>query len=757
LVGRLALPVFGGVPSAWATVLAFFQGVLLLGYLYGHVSVTRLGLRRGAVLHVGVALLVLALLLAAPADWAALRSASIPPALNLLGILTVAVGPTAFLLTATTPLLSAWYAAVRDAETPGAVDPYWLYALSNGASLAALLAYPLIIEPALGLSAQRAAWTIGIGVFVLVVIAAAWRVRATVRGREGRPEIVEPTLASAGQADAVAATIASAAETSADRIDARRRLRWFTLAAIPTGLLTAVTTFIATDLVSAPLLWVGPLAIYLASFVVAFSGRGGTLVRWATIAAPAAATLLWVPLGSGGIWPIVALVAVELGGFAVVATALHGRLAADRPAARHLTEFYLVLAMAGVVAGGFVALVAPVIFPDVWEYPVLVGSAVAALALTAPASARAIREAAAERSPRRAFDFGPFLAGARGRLVPYLLVAAVLLVLLVGQGELAVQAGLRWLLVGALVLLMGGVPRFFALATAVVLVLAVLVLPPAPLFRDRSFFGVTIVLPSPDGERLEILNGTTLHGVQYLDEARRLRPATYYVEDGPIGDVFRLLRASASPATGAVEGEAGGRSIGIVGLGAGGLAAYGEPGDAWTYFEIDPVVVRVAQDPAYFTYLRDTPSPPDVVVGDGRLELERVADGTHDLLVLDAFSSDAIPVHLLTVEALGDAMRTVAPDGLLAVHVSNRYYDLGPAVAAAARDLGLAALRRVYAPTPAGEEMGAIGSIWMVLARDPALLAPLAGTEWRPMDVGGIAPITDDRPDILRFLFLLGG
>jgi spermidine synthase len=168
------------------------------------------------------------------------------------------------------------------------------------------------------------------------------------------------------------------------------------------------------------------------------------------------------------------------------------------------------------------------------------------------------------------------------------------------------------------------------------------------------------------------------------------------------------------------------------------------------------VVVRVAEDPAYFTYLRDAPARPEVVVGDGRLELERVADGTHDLLVLDAFSSDAIPVHLLTVEALRDAMRTVAPGGLMAIHVSNRYYDLGPAVAAAARDLGLTAFRRVYAPTPAGEEMGAIGSIWMVLARDPALLEPLLDEGWGPLPVDGVAPITDDRPDILRFLFLLG-
>jgi SAM-dependent methyltransferase len=731
LVGRLALPVFGGVPSAWATVLAFFQGVLLLGYLYGHISVTRLGLRRGALVHVAVAVVAFALLLGGPADWATLRNEAVPPGLNLLAILAVAVGPPAFLLTATTPLLSAWYAGVRDAETPGAVDPYWLYALSNGASLAALLAYPFLIEPALGLAAQRTAWAAAIGIFVLLVAAGAWRVRRTV---------------AAGPAPAIAPASGEAPDARDERaVTGRRRLRWFVLAAIPSGLLTAVTTFIATDLVSAPLLWVGPLALYLASFVVAFSGRGDTLVRWATVAAPAAATLLWVPLGSAGIWPLVPLVTVELVGFGVVATALHGRLAADRPGMRHLTEFYLVIAAAGVLAGGFVALVAPAIFPDIWEYPLLVGSAVAALALTAPGSARTARAATA----RRGLDFGPFFAGIAGRLGPYLVVGGLLALALAPRGGVALEAGLRWLLVGALVLLVGGVPRFLAVATALVLVLAVFVLPPTPLFRDRSFFGVTVVLPSPDGARMEILNGTTLHGVQYLDEARRLRPATYYVEDGPIGDVFRRLHD--------LQASAGGRTVGIVGLGAGGLAAYGEGGERWTYYEIDPVVVRVAQDPAYFTYLRDAPARPTVVVGDGRLELERVADEAHDLLVLDAFSSDAIPVHLLTVEALGDAMRTVAPGGLLAVHVSNRYYDLAPAVAAAARDLGLAALRRVFAPAPAGAEMGAIGSVWVVIARDPELVAPLAAAGWAPVPVDGIAPITDDRPDILRFLFVAGG
>jgi SAM-dependent methyltransferase len=393
-----------------------------------------------------------------------------------------------------------------------------------------------------------------------------------------------------------------------------------------------------------------------------------------------------------------------------------------------------------------------VIFPDVWEYALLVGSAVAALAVTLPSATRTVRGKLPQdgQAPgrKRALDFSPFVAGSRGRVGPYVLVAALLALGLVGQGALAFEAGTRWLLVGGLLLLLGGAPRFFALSTAVVLVLAVLVLPPTPLFRERSFFGVTIVLTSPDGERLEILNGTTLHGVQYVDDARRGRPATYYVEEGPIGDIFGRLRAQAP----AVAGD--GPSVGIVGLGAGGLAAYSRTGDRWTYFEIDPVVVRVAEDPVYFTYLRDAPAHPAVVIGDGRLELERVADGAHDLLVLDAFSSDAIPVHLLTLEALRDAMRTVAPGGLLAVHVSNRYYDLAPAVAAAARDLGLVALRRVYSPTPDGAEMGAIGSIWMVLAREPGTIAPLEDAGWAPVPVDDVAAITDDRPDILRFLFL---
>ena len=225
----------------------------------------------------------------------------------------------------------------------------------------------------------------------------------------------------------------------------------------------------------------------------------------------------------------------------------------NRPGPRHLTEFYLVIAAAGVSAGTFVALVAPGIFADVWEYPLLVGSAVAALVLTGPASAPIARAAGTSRG----LVLGPFVAGLAGRLGPFLVVGAVLALTLVPQGSLALEAGLRWLLVGALVLLVGGVPRFLALATAVVLVLGSLRPAPTPLFRERSFFGVTVVLPSADGTRREILNGTTLHGVQYMDEARRRRPGTYYVEEGPIGDVFRRLRELPASTAGRVVGDRG--------------------------------------------------------------------------------------------------------------------------------------------------------------------------------------------------------
>ena len=444
LVGRLVLPIFGGTPAVWATVLFFFQGVLLVGYLYGHLSVTRLGVW-GPPLHLVLAGLAVLSLLVAPARVADLRVEAVPPVLDLVRILFVVIGLPALILTTTTPLLSGWFETTREREAAG--DPYWLYALSNGGSLLALLAYPVLIEPRLGLGAQRGIWAVGYGVLVVLLTIAASRSIPAIRARAA-------TVATS-VAQRVQVAHAAQPATAVTGVGWARRGRWLLLAAVPSGLLSAVTTFIATDLVSAPLLWVLPLSLYLVSFIIAFSPRGDRWIGRATIAAPAMITLLWVPYGSAGGWPVLAVLAMELVAFGIVATALHGQLARDRPDPSRLTEFYLILSLGGALASAFVALVAPNVFPGVWELPILLVGALVGLALVVPT-------VKTQRRPGAVLDFSPFFGGARQRMLPYLVAAALLVVALVATDALATEAGIRWLLVGGVILLVGARPWFLA-------------------------------------------------------------------------------------------------------------------------------------------------------------------------------------------------------------------------------------------------------------------------------------------------------
>jgi SAM-dependent methyltransferase len=322
-------------------------------------------------------------------------------------------------------------------------------------------------------------------------------------------------------------------------------------------------------------------------------------------------------------------------------------------------------------------------------------------------------------------------------------VAVVLLGLaLYASDSIGFKAGIRWMLVGGLILLVGGQPRFLFGSTALVLALAVFVLPPPAVFQDRSFFGVTTVL-RPDRPVTILLNGTTVHGSQSTDPAYRRIPGSYYVADGPLGDIFEIVRAR--------PGADAGRSIGVVGLGSGTVAAWARTGDALTFYEIDPLVIRVASDPAYFTWLSDAAVPARIVVGDARLSLATEPRATYDLLVLDAFSSDAIPAHLLTTEAIADNARVLRPGGVLAIHVSNRYYDLGPAVASAAEAAGLTVLERVYEPTEADKPLNATHSRWLIATSDPADVPGLVAAGWYPVRAG-VLPLTDDHPDLLRLL-----
>lgn len=744
LIGQLVLPVFGGTPSVWATVLVFFQGAVLVGYLYSHLNVTRLGPRRGAMVHVVVAAAALVWLALMPIRQADLRAGDLPPAIDVLRILIAAVGLPVIVLTATTPLLSAWYASTRrrreEATEDG--DPYGLYALSNAASLAALLAYPLVLGPLIGLSRQAALWALAFVAFAGLLATGAFAAIRWPRSRDADPR---PTVEAAG---ATAAASAGSHDETVAPIGWARRSRWLLLAAVPSGLLAAVTNFIAADLIAAPLLWIGPLAVYLVSFIVAFSARGRRLVPGAVALAPAMITLLWTPIGSAGGWPILPLILLEWVGLGVVATALHGRLAQDRPPPARLTEFYLVQSLGGVTGGAFVAIAAPVLFNGVWEYPALLVGALVALAVTGPARPRAAAAplpagpppAGPARRPR--MDLRPFFAGGFARLGPYVAIVVVLSVAMAVEGSIATPVAIRWFLVGALILLVGGPARFLAVSTGLVLVLATFVLPGPALLRDRSFFGVTEVLTTVDGRWIQLMNGTTVHGVQSTDPDLARRPTFYYAPSGPLGDVFAALEPGRPDA-----------SIAIAGLGAGGIAAYLQPGQTVTFFEIDPVVVSVASDARYFTFLANAPSAPRIVLGDARISMRDEPDASYDLVILDAFSSDAPPAHLLTIEALLEDRRLLRPGGILAIHVSNRYYDLAPALGAAGERLAMTVLERRYSPTPAdAAEFGASPSIWVIATADPALADRFRAAGWGPTSHDGIEPITDDHPDVLRFL-----
>lgn len=707
LVGRLALPAFGGAPGTWAVILATFQAALLAGYAYAHLSVRRFG-RLGPPIHLGLITLAIGALLLAPERLVDVRDTGLPAPIDLLRLLALTIGLPAVALGATTPLLSAWSAATA-APGRSAGDPYRLYALSNLGSFAGLVAYPFVVDPLLGLATQRSLWTAGFVVLALVLVVAA-----SIAWRSGR-----------GDADARASGPRSAAPS---RI---RRIRWVLLAAVPAGLLSAVTNFIATDLMAAPLLWVGPLGIYLLTLVAAFSGRLGSWPGRLAWTAPVAVAVLVVPYAAPVDWPVLPLLAVEWGGLALIALVLHGRLAADRPPPDRLTEFELLLAVGGVTGGAFVGLLAPVAFPDVWEYPILLVLALAAVAATEPGLAGL-------PDPRRA------LGGLTRRMTAYLAVAGILAVALTLGRSVALAEASTWLLVGALVVAVAGDPRVAMVVTAVVLAVPVLAPEPA-LLRDRSFFAVSeVVRFLPDDGRPEqtvLYHGTTVHGVQSTDPEAAREPTAYFVRSGPLGDIMARLE----------ERVAGGRRVTVIGLGAGTIAGYAGPGDQYRFVEVDPLVIDIARDPALFTYLSGAPTTIQVELDDGRLAIERTADASVDLLVLDAFASDVIPAHLLTVEALAEDDRVVAPTGLLAAQVSSRAYDLAPVIAAGLEPTGRTVLRVRHAPTDQEAAAGAIASEWVVAVDGADDAAWFEARGWQRVEPDE-RPLTDDRSDTLRLL-----
>jgi len=701
LFAKMVLPRFGGSPSVWSVAMVFFQSALLAGYAYAHLITRYLTSRVAVMLHVGLLIVAtLALPLGIAASWD--RPPSQGEAFWLLGLFTVSIGLPFFALSANGPLLQAWFA--RTAH-PAAKDPYFLYAASNVGSFLALIAYPAVIEPFTRLSEQTVGWSAGF--FVLIVLVAASGVLLL-----RSPDILPDTAAGAEPA------------TPPSWRDAAI---WIALAAVPSALLIAVTAHMSTDVAAAPMLWVAPLALYLLTFVIVFQTRPILPHRWMVTAQPALIVLLVAVLAAGLINHIFLTIGLNLLAFFVAAMVCHGELARRRPPPRYLTGFYLWLSLGGVIGGIGAGLVAPKVFSWVAEYPILIVLAILCR---------------------------PGLAMPMGRIERLGWAAAVLAAIAIAVPALLfryeIDAGVYRMAVGALLAVAFVFQRqtlTFAAAVAVTFMVVHLY------GRDggeretlRSFFGVHRIVESEDGEYRLLMHGTTAHGAQRIREENgkpltgRPEPLTYYHAKSPLA---RGVRAVQARKNGPVR-------IGVVGLGTGSLACYVRPGDRLDIYEIDPIVVRIAKE--RFGFVPTCAPDASVILGDARLTLTGAEDGAYDVLVIDAFSSDAIPVHLMTREAMEIYRRKLAPGGVLLMHVSNRHMELASVVAGIAGAYDMVARKKDASDDEdEDDEQYKYSSTVVAVARDDADFGVLAeNDDW---DVEEPDPAqwvwTDDYSNIL--------
>jgi hypothetical protein len=712
LFTKLVLPKLGGSPSVWAVAMCFFQVVLLAGYSYAYLLTRWVSAERAVLIHLGLMTVTcLALPFGVPSGF------DTPPQDGayfwLLGLLTVGVGLPFFAVSANAPLLQQLFSRL---DTPHASDPYFLYGASNLGSLIALLAYPIAIEPLLGLKAQGALWY---GGFVALA--------ASIAACGG---ILHGQQPARSQAQAAPRPAAAKVADNVDNITWHDRLGWVALAFLPSGLVIAVTTYITTDIASAPFLWVIPLALFLMTFVLTFRERLPFNYRLVCEGLTVAA-LVTILTQTKLISSIAAIVA-----FFLAAIVCHRELYNRRPSARRLTEFYFWMSLGGVLGGVFAALIAPQIFTSVFEFPLLILLAL----LCRP---------------------GVLL----GRDTPLdwrrLLLITGSVVVLLGSYKAAAAFGMisanQLYLAGLIALVLCGlvlIRKWPEHRPALVMtMIACAALGPADvnsLHVERGFFGThRIMLDEPREVRL-LLNGTTIHGAQRIkaSDGRPVTaaiPATYYHPQGPMARGLEAARTSL---------EASGKplAVGVVGLGSGSLAYYARGGETWRYFEIDPAVVRIASDPRYFDFLQRAEVKPDVVLGDARLTLAREPGGKFGYLLIDAFSSDSIPVHLLTGEALRQFLDKLDADGLLAIHISNRHLDLAPALAATIGQIPGVSSILVDDQRPSTGIDVMTSQVVFVTRKQTVIGAIASWPTARELSPAGASPWTDDYADVLGTL-----
>ncbi|WP_146618235.1 fused MFS/spermidine synthase [Lujinxingia litoralis] len=708
MAGKMLLPFLGGTPGVWNTCMMFFQAVLLGGYLWAH-GLQRLRPRRQLVLHGG---LLLAALLALPLSMTRMDLSS-PllssyPNLWLLAALGLGVGLPFLALSTTSPLIQAWFARLDHRRSR---DPYFLYAASNAGSLLALVGFPLLVEPIFGVRAQASLWS---GAFALLVALLVGCGVLTLRGGAQTRDV--EVGAPDGEDGQVAPTRASVPGP-----DARSRGRWVLYAFVPSSLMLGVTSYISTDVAAFPLLWVIPLALYTGSFILVFSSLRLSLALMGRVMSLVGVALLvaWI---MGATHPAWLLLPLHIVFFGLAALVIHGRLARARPAASHLTSFYLHMSIGGLLGGIFNSLLAPMIFDRIWEYPLVM---ILACALRP--------QSEAERAdPDRRWK----------RAAP---VAATLLML-------ATMGALRIFditITQISAVLLFGIPAAIAysqverprrLALGLLGVLAASTFFPGiagnVIFKERTFFGTVQIAESAAHYRM--VHGGTVHG-QVLKEDPGCTPLAYYHRQGPMGGLFELYHSSELP-----------RRVGVIGLGLGSHACYARSEDEMTFYELDPTVIEVAK--RYGPLKRSPAGALDFVVGDARIQLQQSDAEPYGLLIVDAFSSDAIPVHLLTVEAFALYVSRMERGGLLAVHISNRYFDLLPVLRRQAREQGIHL--RVLDDAPGAEiDVNAARqpSTWVVLTEDRLAIEELERLDPRWARSEGREVLwTDDHANVLN-------
>jgi hypothetical protein len=770
MIGKMLLPVFGGTPAVWNTCLVFFQGTLLCGYLISHgVGGTRWTAGRqvsvfyllGIVALLALAYRMLPIALETDTDWHFSSDAN--PAFVLLGALWGSATLPLVMVSATAPLVQCWFALTGH---PRAGDPYFLYAASNAGSLLALVAYPTVIEPNWGLTAQSQLWRTGFLILAILVITCG-----LVTWRMGRSRDFEYSADDFGAGTGKASGRRKAGPAASLTLGVW--LRWLVLVFVPSSWLLGVTTYLTTDLASIPLFWTIPLALYLLSFILSFA-RSGAMVRAARLSLPYIILPLVLVMSAGFVHPV--WIPLHLIAFFAGSLACHGALAQARPTARFLSMFYVTIALGGLLGGIWSALAAPLLFDRVVEYPlvlVLVGfSVLNGIAQIRDGSRRAGTgeplPAVARTEPRP-----PGIAEGRlGRTTRWmemnwreglkdLLFAAVVFAVIAALATN--RAGLAESLVGVLgTMLAAGLgilscvtahrrPVRFALVVASILGASVLA--PGPSGRllhiERDFFGVVRVTHDRVHNVNRLFHGSTLHGQQSLDPALCRAPSTYFTRSGPIGQLLEAIHPRLNQP---------GAQVAIVGLGAGTLASYAQPGQHWTFYEIDAAIERIARDQRYFTYLRNSQADViDVILGDARQRLQGAADRLYQLIVLDAFSSDAVPVHLLSREAIQLYRTKLASGGLLLFNLSNRYLDLDPVLGRQADDAGLICRIRYDLHVSDDEKQaGKQPSIWAVMAASARDLGKLADDpRWQlPVAQQGSSVWTDDYSDLASHLFV---